>query len=128
MFERKDATNFRNSVLPEIQAVLEKHGLAGTIGSISYGPNMRMTFTLVSLETAEAKKIDPKAEFEALATRYGYDPKWFGAKVKLSGSLFEIVGVRTGSSGNVKNCIRVRRVSTGKEFITSVSTVRCAIA
>jgi len=129
MFERSEATKFRTTVLPEIQAVLAKHGLAGEIGSIKYGETMRTTITLTHTgsTTGTVKPADPKGEFEALAPRYGYSADWFGKQVRLNGSMFEIVGVRPGKTGFVKNCIKIKRISTGKVFVADVSTIRSAI-
>ena len=137
MFERADARNFRETVFPEIQQVLAKHGLMGEVGKITYGMNLTVAMVVAQAPTGKANgkgkasamspEQQDKAMFDMNADRYGYDASWFGKTIKFrDGATFVVCGFRGGATGNVKNCIRISRVSTGKVFVTSPDNIRRA--
>jgi hypothetical protein len=117
--ERASCAQFRDTVMPELQKVLAKFGLAATTeGAMKYMPGVSMDVKLKLIvigngeDSAAALAEAARADYVRRAAHAGINPETFGKFVMLRGTRYEIKGfVSAGSSK-----IRLAREYDGKTF------------
>lgn len=117
--DRSSCEQFRVYVLPELNKVLEKFGLAATTEGFTFLPGEHMTPKLRCVvrgsDAPDARaallNVD-KLNFEKFAPIYRLKPEWFGAPLALRGTLYTIEGFAPNSSR-----VKIRRSRDGKYFV-----------
>ena len=117
----KDLDRIRKDISDALKTVEARHGLKFKLGTMRYD-NVHFK---VALEAALLNR-DGRNEQEEMdwkkAVAYGrVKMEWRGAEyTDDDGSVFEIIGA---DMKRTKNCVRIKRVSDGKIFITRPSNI-----
>lgn len=132
-FDEATCKKIRHEIMPQINALLEKHGLELKIKNMYYSPD-KVTLPKAMFikkgaaffaETSSripkpANTADTLAEnFKLYAMMYGMDPDWLGKKVKIDGCYYTIAGL---DPSKPKNCVKL--LSTrGNPYVGKAATV-----
>lgn len=105
---RQTAKAIGAEIKSALQEVAGRHGMTVEYKGVTFDPT-GMIRPRVELRTASADE----SEFSLYATRYGLEPKDYGAEFTSSGRLFRISGV---SPRSPKRPILCEEVATGRTF------------
>lgn len=91
MIDKKACLKLR-SAMTEINQVLKKHGLVGSIGTIRYSnTEMRTKFTVVeATQPGQAPVDQDRVNFETYCRRYGYMTTDYRREVKCAGIVAKV--------------------------------------
>lgn len=115
----------RNELNEAVLAVAEKHGITIQFGNATY-QELTAKFN-VSLAFAASDNFDPeKALWDQNCAHIGLDAEDFGKKFTFLGEteIYRIIGFKPKAR---TNCVRIRRVRDGKEFVTSAMEIRVCL-
>ena len=112
-------------ILDEAESALNiiatRHGVRLRRRSSAYGKtNLKPGFEFYLPGAAGGVKKEEDA-FQARAAAYGLDPAWLGQQVTINRSVFTIVGLNCKAPANP---VQIKRVPDGKEFKTSVQSIK----
>lgn len=114
-FSRGDVRVLRE----ELQAVIDKyaadHGLIVKFGNATYSDS-EITF---KVNVLRADVDNAKAKWDECCAAFGLAQEDFGKEILLSGKKFVVSGIRPSAR---KNCILIRNLEDGKEYVISRET------
>lgn len=118
-FTRNDVKKMREELQAELEKFATEHGVTIKVGNATYDE----TDIHFKLDVASAADDVERVRWEQNCGYFGLVPEDYGKEITLNGQQFCAVGIKTGAR---KNCIIVRRVWDGKEYVTSREVfIRC---
>lgn len=123
-----DTAKRLREAMKEVNQVLAKHNLVGSIGTIRFNPNeMRTKLTVVQLngKVGGDPKAVEKAQFAQYAAIYGLTASDYGRKVMVSGIMkpVTLVGIRPSS----RKYPLIVETARGKRYKISKASLRSSI-
>lgn len=115
MFTRNDVKVMREELQKELDNFAKEHGITIKVGNATYDE----TDIHFKVDIASASADTERVRWEQNCRYFGLVPEDYGKEITLQGQKFAVVGVKPKAR---KNCIIVRRISDGKEFLTSRET------
>lgn len=115
MFTRNDVKVMREELQKELDNFAKEHGITIKVGNATYDE----TDIHFKVDIASASEDTERVRWEQNCRYFGLVPEDYGKEITLQGQKFAVVGVKPKAR---KNCIIVRRISDGKEFLTSRET------
>lgn len=114
-FTRNDVKKIREELQKELENFAKTHNVTIKVGNATYDD----TDIHFKLDVASAADDTERLRWEQNCRYVGLVPEDYGMEITLQGQNFIAVGVNPKAR---KNCIIVRRVSDGKEFLTTRET------
>ncbi len=114
-FNRNDVKKMREELQAELENFAKEHGVSIHVGNASYD-DTDITF---KVRVASAAEDTERLRWENNCGYLGLVPEDYGKEIILNGQKFAVVGIKPSAR---KNCIIVRRISDGKEFLTTRET------